>query len=338
MLAPLALLVLAVQDAPPSTREPVPLEPALVPTRLLYVAGVYASGCPTDSEVRARVVANLGADPFAEPAARIAVLVVEGEAGEGEARATRVRLDLTDADGAALGSRVLEGDERCAELVAAAALALAIALDPTRALAPIPSTPLPPPPLALPRSGDREKGSAEGPRVLVRDAPPRGDPLADLLPAGTRASVAVGGHGGAFLTPGAQGGVHLGAAWRGSWWGLGAQARSDVPAGQATGAVLVSALPCAHLGIAAVRADDTLGLKLCATTTAGLAWSLVQPTQAGVYLGVGARLGAEWAMADASSLSVWAQLEGGLLQPAWPGGRAPVNALVGATFELGWPQ
>jgi hypothetical protein len=308
-------------------------------TRLVYVPGVFASMCPSEADVRARTVAGLGIDPFLEPVERTAILVVEGEAGDDTVtppvlpRVVRVRLELVDADYESLGARTLDGDDRCDELVAAATLALAIALDPSRALVPPPSVVVAP-----------ARPFASAPRVIVRSAPAQADALAEILPEGTRAAVLVGGHTGLLLTPGLQSGTHLGATWRGSWWSLGGALRTDVPAGSPTGAMLVTLAPCAHLPLANLRADDVLGLKGCATATTGAAWALTSGGGGGPYLGAGARVGAEWVMADASAIGLWAQLEWGLVRPGYEGGisaagtvGSPVNLVFGASFELGWP-
>jgi hypothetical protein len=328
-----------VEPAPASTTAPRLTTGPVLRTRLVYVPGVFSSLCPSEVDVRARTVASLGIDPFLEPVERTAILVVEGAAGDDTVtppvvpRVVRVRLELVDADYESLGARTLDGDDRCDELVAAATLALAIALDPSRALVP------PPQSVAEPA-----RPFASPPRVIIRNAPTRTDAIADILPEGTRAAVLVGGHTGLLLTPGLQSGAHLGATWRGSWWSLGASLRTDVPAGSPTGAMLVTAAPCAHLSLANLRAEDVLGLKGCATATTGAAWALTSGGGGGPYLGAGARVGAEWLMADASAIGLWAQLEWGLVRPGYEGGisaaatvGSPVNLVFGASFELGWP-
>jgi hypothetical protein len=293
---------------------------------LIYVPGVFAAQCPSNVEVKARVVQNLGADPFRDAADRTATMVVDGDPGnaDGAPRPKTVRIEIVDANSASLGTREIDGDERCDELVAAAALALAIALDPARAFAPEPPAPI-------------------RPRVLLRDTPVTIDPIASILPEGTRVTFGVGGHSGAMLTPAVQFGAHLGASWRGDWWGLGAELRTDAPAGFPAGAGMLTALPCAHIGLLNVRETDALGIKTCVSASAGAAWSLRQPVEAGPYAGVGVRVGAEWVMADASAIGVWAQVEWSGLRPSFSEptsviGGSPVNAALGATFELGWPQ
>jgi hypothetical protein len=96
-----------------------------------------ASGarCPPEAQARAMVVARLGFDPFGAPprAATLRMTIIEAGA---RITASLERIE----DGAVLGNRTLEapGDTHgtaCAELVASAALAASVLVDPTGDLA-----------------------------------------------------------------------------------------------------------------------------------------------------------------------------------------------------------
>jgi hypothetical protein len=99
-------------------------------TRLDYARSDHAANCPDREALQSAVVKRLGYDPFF-PVARqtIVVEILDGEAG------LRAEMHLVDADGIIRGSRELsESRGHCDELVAALALAISIALDPSAAL------------------------------------------------------------------------------------------------------------------------------------------------------------------------------------------------------------
>jgi hypothetical protein len=93
------------------------------------------AGCPTEDAVRASVTAELGYDPW-DPvddgtSPRIAVTIRGHHAG------VRGRVEMRATDGRHLGARELEAAS-CAELAGALVLAIAVAIDPLRAVAPPP--------------------------------------------------------------------------------------------------------------------------------------------------------------------------------------------------------
>jgi hypothetical protein len=96
------------------------------------------AGCPTEDAVRASVAAELGYDPWdpvddgASP--RIAVTIRVHHAG------VRGRVEMRATDGRHLGARELEAPS-CAELAGALVLAITVAIDPLRAVAPPPKPP-----------------------------------------------------------------------------------------------------------------------------------------------------------------------------------------------------
>ncbi|HEY5372680.1 MAG TPA: hypothetical protein VIK01_03300 [Polyangiaceae bacterium] len=99
-------------------------------TRLDYARSDHAASCPDREALQSAVVKRLGYDPFF-PVARqtIAVQILDDESG------LRAEMHLVDADGIIRGSRELsESRGHCDELVAALALAISIALDPSAAL------------------------------------------------------------------------------------------------------------------------------------------------------------------------------------------------------------
>ena len=99
-------------------------------TRLDYARSDRAASCPDREALQSAVVKRLGYDPFF-PVARqtIVVQVLASEVG------LHAEMHLVDADGIIRGSRELsEQREHCDELVAALALAISIALDPSAAL------------------------------------------------------------------------------------------------------------------------------------------------------------------------------------------------------------
>jgi hypothetical protein len=136
------------------------------------------AGCPTQEAVRASVAAELGYDPW-DPvddggSPRIVVTIRAHRAG------VRGRVEMRATDGRHLGARELEAPS-CAELAGALVLAIAVAIDPLRAVAPPPKpaaattattaqapTPsLPPPPLAAATPAPRRPGLVDEIRLRV---------------------------------------------------------------------------------------------------------------------------------------------------------------------------
>jgi hypothetical protein len=100
--------------------------------RFSFVRVGEASACTDESVLRSRVAERLGYDPFVEPAVqRIEGIVERGEPG------WTARIFHRDLEGRSLGDRVLHTElESCADLDEAVVLAIALVIDPTRALAP----------------------------------------------------------------------------------------------------------------------------------------------------------------------------------------------------------
>ena len=130
-------------------------------TRLEYARSDRAASCPDQSALKAAVVKRLGYDPFF-PAARqtIVVEITNVESG------LRAQLHLIDENGIIRGSRELrESSEHCDELVAALALAISIALDPSAAMgaAPESASVAPDAPASLPSENADSVGNTADP-------------------------------------------------------------------------------------------------------------------------------------------------------------------------------
>jgi hypothetical protein len=102
--------------------------------RFSFVRVGEASACTDESVLRARVAERLGYDPFVE-ASEGAVQRIEGVVERVEP-GWRARIYHRDLEGRGLGERVLETElPSCTDLDEAIVLAIALVIDPTRALA-----------------------------------------------------------------------------------------------------------------------------------------------------------------------------------------------------------
>src|SRR5580658_7755914 len=101
--------------------------------RLVYSRGPGAESCPDEAALRKAVASRVGYDPFfawAEKTIVASLLRVDP-------KGFVARVHLVDGAGVEHGSRELRSDQTCADLLDAAALAIAIAIDPLL-LAPLP--------------------------------------------------------------------------------------------------------------------------------------------------------------------------------------------------------
>jgi hypothetical protein len=205
----LAALSACVLAAASSTARAAP-----APSFALVYQAPDGAGCPSDETVRAAVAGELGYDPW-DPvddggSPRIIVgirLVRERVRGRVEMRAT---------DGKRLGARELDAPS-CAELTRALELAIAVAIDPLRAVVPPP----PPPPVApTPPSL-----IVPPPRALAVAAPPPRHRMVDEL----KLRVAFGVQGTVAAAPGPTFGFmgRVGIALR--RWSLAVELRGDLP-------------------------------------------------------------------------------------------------------------
>lgn len=142
--------------------------------RLDYVRGDGADACPDAAAMKRAVAARLGYQPFSTAAPR--AISVEVRRDGRKLSSSLVLLD----DGAPIGTRELAFvDDDCGEMREALVLALCIAIDPSSATRPAPSTPLfddvvpPLPATALPDDAPTTDGR---PSVATADALPPSSP------------------------------------------------------------------------------------------------------------------------------------------------------------------
>jgi hypothetical protein len=149
---PAASVLLA---ANPAASVPAPSAslPADARARLVYAAEPEVGGCPTADEFRAAVNARAGRELFGEPAT-VTIDVALRHDGEGYV----ALVDLPDADRTKRATRELRSEASCADVAAAAALVVSIALDPTSIL----RAPAPPPPVTAPAPPTPRKWLALG--------------------------------------------------------------------------------------------------------------------------------------------------------------------------------
>jgi hypothetical protein len=201
-------------------------------TRLDYARGDHAASCPDREALQAAVVKRLGYDPFF-PVARqtIVVAILDGEAG------LRAEMRLVDADGIIRGSRELrESRGHCDELVAALALAISIALDPSAALGEEPTGAGPAATAQAtkatesqsdPPGGGENQASESAPATPVapagsakkhREPPTQTEP--SRYPRGTPVGLRASGFSSLGVAPALAAGVRVGVSVRHDWFAL----------------------------------------------------------------------------------------------------------------------
>jgi hypothetical protein len=148
-----AASVLLAADPAASLQAPPPALAADARARLVYAPEPEVGVCPTADEFRAAVNARAGRELFGEPAT-VTIDVSLRHDGEGHVAI----VDLPDADRTKRATRELRSDASCADVAAAAALVVSIALDPTSIL----RAPAPPPPVAAPAPAAPRKWLAVG--------------------------------------------------------------------------------------------------------------------------------------------------------------------------------
>jgi hypothetical protein len=311
--------------------------------RLVFIPGPFSSACPSSDDVARLVAGHLGRDPFGEPATRVMTLLLDG-AG---ATPTRARLELLGASLAPLGSRVVEGNSGCADLVATAALQMAIALDP----------------LAITSANDPAEAAAADPTPAPTAPPttPTTDVIVDDTPDASDdknrrrrvviveegIGVVVGGdaHVANWLVSDAPMlGFTVGAALRGGMFSARTELRLDFGAtsddDQGALPALVSVLPCAHVPILDLGGEDgRFDAAACGTVTAGLLPELTNAVRVGGYAGAGVRLGLDWHLDSTSVVHFFGQSEVALWRAGIVGSptvsTSPLNVVVGVGFDIG---
>jgi hypothetical protein len=268
-------------------------------SKLAYVRGPGAEGCPGEAELRSAVARRIGYDPFFPQADRTVVAQVE-RTTSGFTALVRI----VDGGGNLLGERSLTPLSSCSELVQNLALTISVAIDDLDAATapPPPSEPEPTPP------AEPAPAPAATPSRALPAPPPRERPRPLHL------RVAVGAVGGLASAPTASIGIAPAVALRGSWWQIGAEGRFDAPSSAdlpgggtfSTTLLLGSIVPCVH-------SAGSFAAYGCAMVAAGsfrgASDRVAQPgASSALYGAVGARLGTEIVLAG--RLGAYLQLDG----------------------------
>lgn len=301
--------------------------------RLVYTPGAFADRCPSVDVVREKVRGHLGYDPFGEPATRVVVLLLDGA----DAMPARARVELLDPQLTPLGSRVIDANDGCDELVATAALQMSIALDPLAA--PLPST-LPSTPETTPPTTPPTPPATTPPPVRSFQAPEPRDPFAIRLILSLDAHVAM-----LMAQDPALFGIGIGAGARSDWWSVRGEFRFDFGGDDEDGIdsfpLLVSGLPCVHLPFSDLGEDGRFEFTGCLVATTGIVPVSGSNNGVGVYVGGGARTGIDWHFDDDTALRVFFQLEGAALRASWTTSElgafssSPVNIMFGLGGDIG---
>jgi hypothetical protein len=220
--------------------------------KLDYAVTPGTEACPDAQAFRDAVAAHLGYDPFAASGKR----TVRARIQKSGTRLSGT-VNLEDDAGQTLGSKALESSQ-CDDLVSAMGFAVAMAIDPSRALHPIPPAPVSPPPTPA-----LVEPPPPPPRAPPDESPPKNDkPRHRLIP-----QLSLGGAV-AGLGPVANisAAIYAGAGLRYGNASLGLEGRYETPSSHATfggqietstiGAALV---PCAHWSLAFFCAELFLG-------------------------------------------------------------------------------
>jgi hypothetical protein len=322
---------------PSSTSTPTPT-PTLTETpgqrrrvRLVYSAGPWLSSCPSYDELRDTVVGHLGFDPFAEPAERVVLLLLDTVDGADAAAPTRARVELLDPALKSLGTRSVTSTEGCRELVATAALQVSIAVEPAAVAGPVVAAP-PTEPAAASTS------------TPSTEPPPQTPTATSTLRPTVAGLYGLEAHGSALMSPEA---MLIGAsAYAGARWQMFSgrvEARVDIPIGDAnTEAVplLLTLAPCAHFPVVDLEDDESLGIGGCLTVSGGVIMMSGAFDGVGAYVGSGGRASIEWILADDTTLRGFLQIEGALVRARYSGGAdrsytlPPVNVMMGFGVDL----
>lgn len=317
--------------------------PPVAPHHLAYTVVPADASCPDEAAFRRLVALRLGVDPFVAPgiaAERTLVVAVDAAAPRA------VTVSLVDRSGKTLGRRVLrEPPPACEELVASAAFAASVAIDPTvltRAPEPPPATTAPAPaapaPVSSPPPAPPPSEPAPPPPAPPPPAPP---PIEVALRAGAGASIGV--------LPPTVVGVSLGASLRRARLSIGLDARFDLPNESARGSATVETslvtgalVACGHLR------PQGISPFLCAAAWAGAlrgsATGIANPKDdLSAYVAVGPRAGVLLPLSDVVALDARADVPFALTttelrvddRAVW---RSPVaGAVIGAGVVVSLP-
>jgi hypothetical protein len=208
-----ALVLLALRPIASGAAEPPPRARA----QLTYTRHEGTDACGSKLQLHDAIAERLGYDPFESGASAAIVVAIRQADGE-----LQLNVDYADATGLHRGSRRLaSSDPTCGELLQAAALSIAMLLDPYRALTP-----------DGPASAEKSEPVAEPPPAPLTDrAQPREEPADQGAP---QRSVWLRAGGGALGSIGVEPAPTLGLTGfvgaRGRVWELDLGARADWPA------------------------------------------------------------------------------------------------------------
>jgi hypothetical protein len=193
--------------------------------RLVYSRTAGAEACPDEGEMRRAIAERVGYDPFFPWAQKTVVASMAPASPQGFI----ATVSLVDEHGYSHGAREIHTSGRCAELREAAALAIAIAIDP-QLLAPRaedPPAPPPSPPPVPPEAPAPPASPAPAARAPIAAAPALRAPPSPGPPVMVEGSAGVVGSLG--VAPLATVGLSLGVSARRGHGSLGVEARVDAP-------------------------------------------------------------------------------------------------------------
>jgi hypothetical protein len=280
--------------------------------RLLYTRAHGAEVCPDERELVAEVVARLGYDPFVTSDARTLEVEVTGDAAQ-----LRAAITLVTTGAPRSTHRLVSSARDCSVLRPALGLAIALAIDPARALAvdvAEPSLPPPAPPRPFPRP-TAEPAPLREPRTGSDDGlNPRTAATGEDAPVPRRTTLYGGGYAAVAAAPTTTGGIDVGAAAVWKHFSIGGELRGDMPVEQSRGTgrievgrVFVEGVPCFR--------TITFGFGICALAAVGLTIArghgyVVSKDAFLPYVGLGARLMVEIPLAKSLAFGLHADVLG----------------------------
>lgn len=320
---------------------------ALPTLHLAYEIAGHREACPDEPAFRRSVALRLGYDPFVpegRPAARRLSVTVT------ETAPRSVTVTLLDDAGKVLGRRVInEPPPDCGELVANAAFAASVAIDPSVLTRPAPPAEIPAPGTSAPVEPPAEAAARRAPAEPHTEAPPA-PARAAIVP-----SLRVGAATSFGVSPGAALGFVLGGSVRSGAVSAGLEGRLDLPteserslAGAPDRSVTVrtsllvgGAHVCGHFGAARVVP------YVCAVVFAGAlrgASSGIASAKEDVsaYVAAGPRLGAALALSEHITIDLRIDVPFALAavelrvddRAVWTSPAVAAVAGVGASFVL----
>ena len=312
--------------------------------RLTYVESTGVSGCPPESELRAAIVARLGDDPFGPAAMRTIRVEVVAKGADLIGLIT-----LVDDRGIPEGLRRIEGGAgHCAELSAAIALAVSLAINPDLVVSESDAGSLPAAP------AEQEKG----PRRVAAEQPakPIPPPSDETAPEPTRPQerttlaapwrfgfgAGVAGSVGAAPEP-ALGAIAFARARR-QRLSLALEGRFDAPFAHDVGGASVHSTLWAGLLVPCLHFDAVkgCGLLLAGDVRAGSRGVTQGRVDTGLFLASGLRVGGDWPIV--AGLAFFLHLDGLVAVkpvrivlngvPVWTAPPLSAALAIGAIWEI----